>query len=444
MRLRRLASGGAAQLAMQALQAGIRLIEVPLLIKAWGIQTYGAWIALSSIALFFSLSDFGVLKAARREIGAKLASSDYEGAEKEFSCSLSLAMLYSTCAALTGLALAWLAFESWSIGEVGSPLLVLCLLIGQQQLQLYQSAFLNCLSADGRYPRAEILLIITTAAACSSLFLTAMIGADPASAAAAYMLTTFVGTIVTAVVVRGDSRLKCVVGRAPRLLSAVRSPRITRGAVASVIGPLAEIISLHGTRLVVGLVLGPAAAVVFSVGRTYSRIALQPVMILSRLMEHELVMSGLSKANRPVLFAIRMLRAIGALSAILALVAFVISPNAVATWTRGEVSLERSFLALLLVAAVLGAMNGGLISVAASKNRHFNSSMALITASALGLTMSLLGGAEFGFTAFGVALVVVEMIVLPFALHNSARVLEMNVSAVILRIITPKWVEPRP
>ena len=53
---------------------------VPILLHAWGIERYGAWLLLSALLAYLTLSDFGFTFIAKNEMTMKAASGDRQGA----------------------------------------------------------------------------------------------------------------------------------------------------------------------------------------------------------------------------------------------------------------------------------------------------------------------------------------------------------------------------
>ena len=86
--LRRILGAAAANGFARVMRIAEQLLLIPLLLFAWGIDRFGEWIVLTSIAVFATLVNLGVGHAARSEIVIRYEAGDSEGASRTHFTSL--------------------------------------------------------------------------------------------------------------------------------------------------------------------------------------------------------------------------------------------------------------------------------------------------------------------------------------------------------------------
>jgi O-antigen/teichoic acid export membrane protein len=74
------------------IQAGYTILLVPLLIRAWGVDGYGQWIALTALASYMGLSNFGLVTTSANDMVIASGAGDAERARQTFQVSINLAI----------------------------------------------------------------------------------------------------------------------------------------------------------------------------------------------------------------------------------------------------------------------------------------------------------------------------------------------------------------
>ncbi len=105
----RIGLGIGAQIYSQIVIIGVQLIMLPLLLRAWGPGLYSAWVVLTSIPIYLSLSDFGFTFVAKNEMTMMVAAGDKKAA---------LSVFHSVFSILTISCLLILAGWSFFIGPI--------------------------------------------------------------------------------------------------------------------------------------------------------------------------------------------------------------------------------------------------------------------------------------------------------------------------------------
>ena len=86
----RLFSGVGANAYSQAVTLLIQFGSVPLLLSAWGAQTFGLWLVISALASYLALADFGFSTAAANEMMLATARGAHARARGAFQSVLAL------------------------------------------------------------------------------------------------------------------------------------------------------------------------------------------------------------------------------------------------------------------------------------------------------------------------------------------------------------------
>ena len=176
----------------------------------------------------------------------------------------------------------WLGFEQISAGELSFVLLVLVthVLVG------FQGGLINGgFWCSGRYPLGMALAATTQLIEFAAMVAAVALGGGPVQAASAYLAGRVVGTALTRLALRRATPWLRY-GLANASVAEIR--RLAAPAFASLAFPLGNALNIQGMRLVVGMVLGPAAVAAFAALRTLTNFATQPRLIVNRLIEPEL------------------------------------------------------------------------------------------------------------------------------------------------------------
>ena len=103
----RLGRNLAAQLYNQTATLLIQLVLIPVLIFAWGIETYGVWLVLTALAAYLALSDLGLTFVAKNEMAMQAAAGDRENAVATFHSVFARRMVLLAIVAVCTSALVW-------------------------------------------------------------------------------------------------------------------------------------------------------------------------------------------------------------------------------------------------------------------------------------------------------------------------------------------------
>lgn len=327
---------------------------------------------LSAIPVYLAIADGGFAGAASREMGMRSGAGDRAGALAVFQSTAVLLFLVS--AAILGIAgpVAWIAplgewfgFREIGPGELRTVLVLLLLhvLIG------FQGGLLNGgFWCTGRYP-VGMVLSSTTMLLEFLLFAMAVVGGGgPVEAAGAFLGGRALGTLLMGLVLRREASWLRY-GYRKASLDVIH--RLAAPAFASLAFPMGNALNIQGLRLVVGLVLGPAAVAVFVPLRTLSNLVLQPRAVINRLMEPELAMAhGRGDKEMIRYLFLRSCQASLWLTLLLVLLLAITGEWLISVWTQGNLVMNWPLYLLLLASTLINAVWYAALMVPYATNRH--------------------------------------------------------------------------
>ncbi len=91
---RRLTLGMSGQAFARIILAGYTVVLVPLLIRAWGVDGYGQWIALTALTSYMGLSNFGLVTTSANEMVIASGANDSGRARHTFQVSVSTTVYF--------------------------------------------------------------------------------------------------------------------------------------------------------------------------------------------------------------------------------------------------------------------------------------------------------------------------------------------------------------
>lgn len=419
---RRLTNGVLAKGFSQGSQVFARLAEVPLFLAFWGSGLFGEWLLITAIPACLSLSDLGFAGAANRDMAMRVARGDRDGALGVFrsasllilGLSLALAGFFVSLVALLPLA------SVLELSRIGKDTMVFAvLLLGLKFVVESQSRLLfGGFYCVRRYSRGFLVLGAVRIGQLLSTAFALMSGGGPIAVAAAMFGAELAGYFAMHVVLRRTvpwlSYGTSGVGR--DMVEKLVGPAIAGMAI-----PLGMALSHQGVRLVIGMLLGPAAVVVFTTHRQLTR-TVSFVVSLAHPVQAELSTlydrANLAPFRRLARLAFRLLAGV-VLGA--AMVLAVMGGTVFWIWAAGEVAFDLSLFGLLLVAAVAESMWLAVFPPVIATNRHSRSARAYVL---LNLTLILMVwfSAHMGLPTVAAILVVVEMVFFGVVLREAIAV----------------------
>ena len=418
----RLSKGLGAQGYSQAVQIFIRLAEVPLLLGFWGTQLYGEWLMLAAIPACLAICDGGFTGAAGREMGMRSGAGDRRGAMALFQSTWLLLLLVSLVFGFLSLVAVqvaplheWLGFKVMNQATVKlvSLLLVAHVLVGFQEGLLYGGYY-----CERRYAMGMGLSATMQLMEFGGLTLAVALGGGPVEGALGYLGGRIVGLFLMRFgLFRVTPWLRY--GWRVAMLREVR--RLAPSAFASLAFPLGNALNIQGMRLLVGLLLGPAAVAIFSTIRTLTRISMQPASVINRLIEPELA-SAYGGNHRDVFRNLfnRSCQVALWMSAASCIALGVVGERVLSIWTQAKVIMDLPLFAFLLLSAAVNAFWNTSLMASYATNRYARVALtysAIYGGVAFGLAYVFIK--ILGITGGGLAAFLTEVAIFPYVLRNT-------------------------
>jgi O-antigen/teichoic acid export membrane protein len=424
---RRLFKGFSANAFGQGVTVLVQLVGVPILLHAWGTRLYGEWLVLVALPVYLSMTDLGFTQSAGNDMTARLGRGDRDGAIAVFQ---SVATLVA-CICLVGLAITsltlWqiqLPFNFQAIDGL-SARWILWLLSAQVFAGLVDSVTHTGFRAGGEYALHFGLAASTRLIQFTAIWIIALSGGGPVAAATAFFAVRILATaIMVGLLARRHPWLTIGFAQARR----DELKRLFKPAAANLAFPLAQALTIQGMVVVVGLVLGPLAVVVFSTLRTLTRLPLQLVYAASHAAEPELA-AAYGAGDRALMRSlfVHALRGAFWLAMIAALLVTIGGSRILGVWTHHNVLMDWPLFAGLLGSAIASVLWYGALIVLRAANLHlraavtyaFGSAFAVIFAGVLLKWNGEVAGA-------GVALLCMDAVMTIYTVRCAARLLELN------------------
>lgn len=440
--IQRLRHGLGAQGFSQAVNLFIRLAEVPLFLAFWGAERYGEWLMVAAIPAYLAMADGGFTGTTQREMTMRMGAGDRQGALAAFQSTWVLLLIVSAvvmaAAALAAVSLPldqWLNLKSMPGGTLTVVILLLTahIIVGFQCGLIYGGY-----SCEGRYARGTILATLMYLLDFAGLALAVMLGGGPVMAATGFLAGRLIALLIFLIDL---PKIAPWLHFGWRNASRQQVAGLFRPSLASTAFPLGAALNIQGMRLAVGLMLGPVAVAVFSSIRTLCRSAMQPIVIIARLIEPEMALAY-GAGNHDLLRKLFTRSCqITLWAALPACVALWFSGGLLLTlWTKSAITMDAPLFALFLLASAANSLWFTALMVPYATNRHER--MALLSLAANGglVLLAIIVMPTFGLAGAGAAVLLAELAmaawVLPTAFHLSGEIPRNWVMMVVMPPVT--------
>ncbi|MEA3641095.1 MAG: hypothetical protein VBE63_14300 [Lamprobacter sp.] len=436
----RLLRGFGAQGISQAVQIFIRLAEVPLFLHFWGAQGYGEWLMVAAIPAYLTIADGGFAGAASRDMSMRSAAGDQSGALAVYQSiwllllGVSSLLVVAAYLALEALPLAqWLGFQFIDQASIKVVLLLLVahVLVG------FQGGLINGgFWCSGRYPLGMLLAAFTAFIEFGALALTIALGGGPIAAAAAFLGGRVAGTFLTWFVLRFATPW---LHYGWRRASVGEIRRLTTPAFASLAFPLGNAMNIQGMRLIVGVVLGPAAVAVFSATRTLARLAMQPRAVINKLMQPEMAFAyGRGNISQFQFLFKRSCQAAFWSAATASLALAVVGSYLFGAWTSDQFSLNWLLFAALLTGSVVDGVWYAALMVMYATNRHQAAAMYYVIVYGLAaFILAWLTATITGIAGVGLALLISDVAMAIYIVPKATSLANISLKEWLNNLVTP-------
>ncbi len=437
---RRLLQGAGANAYGTVVVAIVQLVGVPILLHAWGVELYGAWLVLFAIPAYLSLTNLGFSLSIANDMTMQAARGDQARALTAFQSLIALVAVTGMVGALVTLGLVftlplthWLHLVDLAAWQVH---IVLLLLAAEVLVQLSGGIAAAGYRANGDYGLGLALNNSIMLIQYLALWIAALAGLGLVGAAAAFLLVRIIGNMAMLIhLMRRHRWLHLGIRRAsPRYLRKMVSP-----SFANLLLPLANALKNQGLLLVISALLGPLAVVTFSVLRTLTRLSLRMVSTISLAIEPEVAMAegGEDRVLQRRLY-LTGLQASFWLSSLAGVVLYFAGSVILHLWTHGRVMMDRPLFLWLIAGTVVAALWHVSLSMLQALNRHRRAALVYILSAAftvgLGWTLVSVTGQV---RQAGLAMLAGDTMFAVYALWITNRMISSSLKATLMQTLNP-------
>jgi O-antigen/teichoic acid export membrane protein len=415
----RVLSGMGALLLAQGITVAIQLLSLPLFLHFWDTASYGKWLLLTAIPVYFSMSDAGLLTVAANKITMLYAAGDRDGADTVFQSALALVLL--VVAALGVASAAVLAAIPASVLDFDGRL-TLWIMILATLLALFLGLFDSAFRSHRDFARGVFFSNVSRLVEFVAMGGALLLDAHLSSAAAGLALGRVTCCIFTWDYCRRHfPDLHWSLRRAePRELRTLLRPSL--GSLAFTLG---NALSLQAVTLLVGSLFGTIILAIFNTYRTLSRVVLQMTATLSHAVQPEF--SRLfGNGQLPALQRLfRRAALAGALISVLTAAAMVpLAPWLLAWWTHGKVAYQAGLFEWFALATLIGGLGHVPRIFLMASNRHSRLGVLYLVVSCASLGIAFFLARWLGPNGAALALSVPEAVMFLFGLRFARALLD--------------------
>jgi O-antigen/teichoic acid export membrane protein len=422
----RLLAGFGATAIGPVITALVQLISVPIFLKMWGPQLYGEWLVLSAVPTYLSITDMGFGSVAGNDMTMRVAAGDYQAAVKTFQSTWLLVSGLTLILAILVCAVTFMVpvTRILNLGQMNvltaRTVLVFLSLYGFGTLQA--SILMSGFRSDSQYSFGvsglNVIRLLENAGMLALLWL----GNGPARIALAAAAVRLTGTALLFLLLR-KKLIWIRLGFAHASLERIR--QLTKPAFAFMAFPAGNALSIQGTTVVIGILLGPLAVATFNPMRTLSRVAYQIIDSIKNAVWPELSAAyGIQnwELARKLHRSCCQIAFLLALAAVVALA--ITGPTIFRLWTHGRLSFDASCFYILLAVVMASSLWNTSSAVSIAANAHQKIAIQYLAGTAGSLLIGLMLIPIFGLTGAALSLLVCDIWMSCFVVRASNRLLQ--------------------
>lgn len=430
--LGRITVGMSGQAFARIVQAGYTILLVPVLIRAWGIDGYGQWIALTALTSYMGLSNFGLVTTSANEMVIASGAGDSARARMTFQVSINLTIfvvLPLIVLLVTGLSLTPLS-RGLHLSQIDSAAATRIIACSGAALwfQTLRGLMVAALYATGSYGFAYYVQGVMKLCELLGIgFFVSVFAGSQVSAAVMVALIALLELFVIAVYARRAAPWARVDFRAfdRAWISSQAKP-----AIGFMVSNLAtQGLMTQGPRVVLGALLGGPAVALYSVYATAMRFVDQLLLTLVMPLEVEIAHSS----GRADLKQIHRLIVLGthfawAMFLCVATGLLVLGPIVFRIWTAGRIEFSYGLMALFMCLSAANLQGRVSLHALISTNRLYGPSFLMLAFAAVSIGLGalltpLLGvnGMVVGGIAGEIVNSAIVIVAVAYWLHEPAR-----------------------
>ena len=421
----------------QVITLVIQILVVPVFLKYWGQNIYGEWLVLMALPSYLVVSGSGIGYVSGNRIQMHIAANKarealavYQSAWV-FVTGLSLLLLVIIIPVLWFLPVhSWLNVSNITIPEVRLALLFLTLyMLLNLQIEIFGGVF----RAAGQFVRGTYIFNFQRIFESVVVIGLVLAGFKVVAVAMAYFLVKFLGILFILYDLRKVRWFS--LGFKHAKLSLMRSELFP---TVSFMGfPIGNALIVQGMTTVVGIQLGPAAVVQFSVMRTMINLVKQFASTIYYSIYPEL--TGLLATNNVTTaknlhrYAFQVTLWFVVLST---LGLFVLGDWIIFYWTGGRVALDHKMFLLLLITTIPNATWVMSSFIPISINKHSGIAIIFIFIASISLMVAYFLAPYIGLLAVPAALFITDFFMLAVVLKQSLKIVHDPIHEFLTNLFT--------
>jgi O-antigen/teichoic acid export membrane protein len=405
--LRRVGRGASANLLGQAINICGQLVQVPLLLAAWGTAQYGEWLSLSAVVAYLSLLDFGVQTYATNRLTQCRAKGDGDQYLRVLQSAWTMDLLLAGAAAAIAIpGLMLFPFDRWlQLHATGNGIawMTASLLAVQTIAGLPFGLLTGVYRTLGEYPREQFTNIARQALVVLATVATAAAGGGLPAVAAAQL---------TAVALPGIYAWRDLRVRHPEARLGFR--HANRETALSFLHPsllflllqLAGAAVLQGATLMAGGMFGATAVATFVSLRTLANLSQQGITSVRSALWPEIAAMDAIGDQHGLRLVHTLLTKISLLIWLCAAVVLYFEGGSIVQiWSKGRIPFDASVLhgvVLLYGSYTFWATSSAVLG---ASNRHRAMTWLFVGGTAIGLALAYILARQFGLAGmvYGIA-----------------------------------------
>lgn len=397
----RLIKGFGANAIGQVLNVAAKVLLVPLFISAWGANIYGEWLVLYSLIAYLSLSDMGGQVYIVNRLTQAYASQDIDLFRTSLHSGLALffylpGILFVLLIIIVGL---YPIERSLGIIETSHNMtVIIAVLLGAQFLiALPQGLLVGMYRAIGQLPRGvmfgNLIIFLQLLFTATGLF----VGANMVGIAAVQMLPY--GIVVGMVTIDLNRQFPNIKILSLQHASVSLMRTFIRPSLHFFSIQLSQLLSIQGTILVAGALLGSVQVVVFSALRTIANSIKQLLGLLSHTAWPEITRLDMEGDNERLHGLFRFIVRSSLLGAVAFFIIFHFWGEDIFRLWLGEVLIyNQSAMDLILLYVVQLVFWTACSHVLMAMNHHEGLARTVAFSSLFTIALSYAGANQFGLT----------------------------------------------
>lgn len=393
-----------------------RLLIPALSLKAWGVDFYGEWLLISALVSNLALSEVGSTIYVINKLNQDFNRGNFKSYRKIFQSSVLFFLIFPLT--LACLLISFITFfpevffSGFNYINKFVLILVSSLLALQVCINIPYSLLEGTYRSIGRLPRgatvANILLFTQTLGICTVLYF----NLSPISLAIVQLIPTLITCLVCIKDLNNilpELRLFDFEKFEVSILKKIAIPSLKFFLIQ-----LSNAITIQGSVIIVGSLLGPTQVVIFSTMRTLGNTIKAPLGIIKNVIHPEFTrLDALNQKYKLKIVFQFLLKTFTSITLIFSIIVIRYGSNLYTFWLKNPPFYSTKVMSIILLIVAMQIISSVYSSLLMATNNHTLLSYLSITSSIILLIMGTLGAlTPYGFYGLLLGIVLAEGILL--------------------------------